>query len=587
MCVQNFPVHRAVKQSAVVSLTEATNLFVLNISQNMNTMSVKAEEGQFSDADENETLIGVGKGKPLFENIVAKKLEGMKIEDNSEDDDYLEDDSYDWEVEQNNTKHGHVMKNTQRENANTQNVSNKITNYQPSDKLFRRYANKINVEKYEGPSLPGHAANLLIENDKRAEKDRMRTKDKHDRATVEQVLDPRTRMILFKLLNQGIIAEINGCISTGKEANVYHATSKTGVELAIKIYKTSILQFKDRDKYVTGEFRFRHGYCRHNPRKMVRTWAEKELRNLIRLHQGSVIAPKPILLRSHVLLMEFVGTNGWPSPKLKDVLLTASKPRKLYRECIEAMWKMYNKCKLVHADLSEYNMLYHEGSIVIIDVSQSVEHDHPMALEFLRKDCTNVTEFFKKNDVGVMPVKALFDFITDPTISEDNMDEYLDAMSEQMEQHTEEHNDPNKQIEEQVFKQAYIPQRLTQVVDIERDIKLAKSGKENLIYKTLIGLKADLSKPVDTPEILVKKGKEENNDIDRPTESEDSEEEDSEEDDAGDCETKFVNSARPKNESLESKKARKKAVKEQQAEKRKTKIKKHVKKRKEKIQKKK
>lgn len=87
---------------------------------------------------------------------------------------------------------------------------------------------------------------------------RTRRKDKHDRATVEQVMDPRTRMILFKLLNRGTITEINGCISTGKEANVYHATAeKDGVvrDFAIKIYKTSILVFKDRDKYVTGEFR--------------------------------------------------------------------------------------------------------------------------------------------------------------------------------------------------------------------------------------------------------------------------------------------------------------------------------------------
>ena len=36
---------------------------------------------------------------------------------------------------------------------------------------------------------------------------------------MEQVMDPRTRMILFKLLNRGFISEINGCISTGKEVN--------------------------------------------------------------------------------------------------------------------------------------------------------------------------------------------------------------------------------------------------------------------------------------------------------------------------------------------------------------------------------
>lgn len=337
------------------------------------------------------------KGKPLFHCELSKDIDTLHIsnvteqEDDDNDNDDLEDDDYIWGEDQNRAGTKNISKNIRAKNMNAQNVSNKITNYQPSDKLFRRYANKINIERYEGPSLPGHAANLLIENDKRAEKDRFRTKDKHDRATVEQVLDPRTRMILFKLLNQGIIAEINGCISTGKEANVYHATSKTELEFAIKIYKTSILQFKDRDKYVTGEFRFRHGYCRHNPRKMVRTWAEKEFRNLIRLQQGGVDAPKPILLRSHVLLMDFIGTNGWPSPKLKDVVLTASKTRKLYRECVEIMWKLYNKCKLVHADLSEYNMLYHDGSIIIIDVSQAVEHDHPMALEFLRKDCTNIT----------------------------------------------------------------------------------------------------------------------------------------------------------------------------------------------------
>ncbi len=50
-----------------------------------------------------------------------------------------------------------------------------------------------------------------------------------------QVLDPRTRMILFKMLNKKAISEINGCISTGKEANVYHATTPHGEHRAIKV----------------------------------------------------------------------------------------------------------------------------------------------------------------------------------------------------------------------------------------------------------------------------------------------------------------------------------------------------------------
>ena len=80
--------------------------------------------------------------------------------------------------------------------------------------------------------------------------------------------------------------------------------------LAIKIYKTSILTFKDRDRYVTGEYRFKGGYSRSNPRKMVRLWAEKELRNLRRLHAAGLRCPDPIEVRNNVLVMSFLGEGG-------------------------------------------------------------------------------------------------------------------------------------------------------------------------------------------------------------------------------------------------------------------------------------
>lgn len=65
--------------------------------------------------------------------------------------------------------------------------------------------------------------------------------------------------------------------------------------------------------------RFRHGYCKTNPRKMVKTWAEKEMRNLSRLDVAGLPCPKPILLKSHVLLMSFIGNAGWPAPRLKVI----------------------------------------------------------------------------------------------------------------------------------------------------------------------------------------------------------------------------------------------------------------------------
>ena len=83
------------------------------------------------------------------------------------------------------------------------------------------------------------------------------------------------------------------------------------------MYKTSILVFKDRDRYVTGDWRFRNGYCKSNPRKMVRTWAEKEMRNLARLRDAGIFAPETRMLRSHVLVMEFIGEAGFPAPRLK------------------------------------------------------------------------------------------------------------------------------------------------------------------------------------------------------------------------------------------------------------------------------
>lgn len=72
---------------------------------------------------------------------------------------------------------------------------------------------------------------------------------------------------------------------------------------------------------------------------------------------------------------------------------------------------LYQDCKLIHADLSEYNLLYYHDKIHVIDVSQSVEHDHPQALNFLRRDIVNVNDFFDRKGVKVFTVQQVFVFI--------------------------------------------------------------------------------------------------------------------------------------------------------------------------------
>jgi RIO kinase 1 len=279
-------------------------------------------------------------------------------------------------------------------------------------------ANELSSKKV---NLSARIQNDITRSEKKGEK-RNNFQDRADRATSEQVLDPRTRLILFKLLNTGYISEIDGCLSTGKEANVYYARGKDGEEYAVKIFKTSILVFKDRDIYVSGEYRFRNGYCKSNPRKMVKVWAEKEMRNLKRLSAAGIPCPTPHLLKSHVLVMDFLGKDGWCAERLKEVTLSPEQTIDCYVTICVDVRRMYHECNLVHGDLSEYNLLWHEGRAKIIDVSQSVEHAHPYASDFLKKDLSNVTDFFRKRGMQVLSKYNLFHFVTVVSFSNNKKD---------------------------------------------------------------------------------------------------------------------------------------------------------------------
>jgi RIO kinase 1 len=349
---------------------------------------------------------------------------------------------------------------------------------------------------------------------------------------------------------------------------------------------------------------------------MVRTWAEKEMRNLARIHASGVPCPQPFVLRSHVLVMAFVGTDGVPAPLLKDVEVNQSKARELYLDMLIYLRKLFHVCHLIHADLSEFNILYQEGKQVIIDVSQSVEQDHPHALEFLRKDCSNITDFFRKKGVGTMTVRELFDFVTDPTITDENMDDYLERMQQIASQRTEEERSELEKVDEEVFMRSFIPKRLDEVLNVERDIQKSKAGDhKEILYHTLTGLQPDLSRPQMEPAVLEIQGGDmepvvvqTQGDDKEPvvvqttdagtavsavqvaplsesgesgSSSDDDSEDESEEGEGS--KDKHSASGRPRDESPNSKRERKQAVKEAKREKRKTKIKKHVKKRKEKV----
>lgn len=122
----------------------------------------------------------------------------------------------------------------------------------------------------------------------------------------------------------------------------------------------------------------------------------------------------------------------------------------------------------------------------MIDVSQSVEHDHPRSLEFLRMDIKNITDFFRKKGVVTLQERTAFEFITaeNTTVDQDEMGSVIDKLAQ------EDQDKPSfdgEEVDERVFRQAYIPKTLFEVVDPERDVGIVQQGgKDDLIYSKLL-----------------------------------------------------------------------------------------------------
>jgi serine/threonine-protein kinase RIO1 len=269
--------------------------------------------------------------------------------------------------------------------------------------------------------LSNKVVNQLNKRLRRNEQRRVRRTNREDIATVDHVLDKHTRLQILNLLNAGTLVEMHGVIATGKESNVYHATGRNIKqfgeqapleELAVKIFSVTATVFKDRQKYMDGERRFtRNNLSSAAARKFIRVWAEKEMRNLVRVRRTGIACPQPLALRDHVLVMTFVGRDGAAAPKLRDVQLSPGKWSKLYKQTLVLMRRMFHDCKLVHSDLSAYNLLYDAGELVVIDLSHAISSDNDNASQFLRDDVLNVTRFFADRGAKTLAPRIAFCFI--------------------------------------------------------------------------------------------------------------------------------------------------------------------------------
>jgi RIO kinase 1 len=245
-----------------------------------------------------------------------------------------------------------------------------------------------------------------LQKDKIDEKN-IKVKDSDALKVAESVLDVETKTTLFNLRKRKIIDYMTGVISTGKEANVYHGYAPDGSELAIKIYRTSTNIFKGLQIYIIGDPRFAR--IKRDQRSFVYAWAKKEFKNLSRAYKAKVSVPKPITCVKDVVVMEFIGKKELPYPLMKDEKL--KKPLKTYKEVLDNLELLYHEAGLVHADLSEYNMIY-TPKVYFIDISQAVLLDHPYAEIFLFRDIKNITRYFRSLKVDVIEAEELFEKLT-------------------------------------------------------------------------------------------------------------------------------------------------------------------------------
>jgi RIO kinase 1 len=224
---------------------------------------------------------------------------------------------------------------------------------------------------------------------KRPSKDDFQLKE---RSKIEsEVFDRFTLLNLSKLIKKEIIATVDYPISTGKEANVFRGTTPSGQFIAIKIYKVDTAPFFRKEEYLEGDPRF--GKLKQNPRDIVIAFARKEFKNLQICEKAGVHSPKPFYHLNNVIVMEFLGKDDLPYPTLN--LIGSKDPKKEFKSLLVDIEKMY--CAgLVHADLSEYNILLVDDTPYLIDFGQGVILAHPSANKFFERDVSVVMKYYSK-----------------------------------------------------------------------------------------------------------------------------------------------------------------------------------------------
>ena len=197
--------------------------------------------------------------------------------------------------------------------------------------------------------------------------------------------------------------EVLSNIKSGKEATVYRVMLDSQL-MAMKVYKNpEERSFKNTGSYLLGKYykkpSERRAVAKNNSfaKKLIhKNWVKREFFMLEKLFNNGAMIPKPILQVENAIFMELLGDEHTVAPRLCDIRLSneeAKRAQDLILKNIELFWNS----GIVHADLSEYNILWWKNNPYIIDFPQSVDvRTHPNSKEIFNRDLKTIMKYFSR-----------------------------------------------------------------------------------------------------------------------------------------------------------------------------------------------
>ncbi|MFT4310011.1 MAG: serine protein kinase RIO [Candidatus Woesearchaeota archaeon] len=222
------------------------------------------------------------------------------------------------------------------------------------------------------------------------------------------VFDAFTLRLLFKLSSQGFFEDLVSPISLGKEANVFSASKQDGTLVAVKIYRLENCNFNTMWGYLKSDPRFER--VKPSKRNIIFAWVQREYRNLLKAREAGVFVPTPIHIAHHIVVEEYLGEGKVAAPQLHKA--DFEDVQAVFDSVVKQMSLLYKKAGIVHADLSSFNILYHQQKPFFIDMSQATSVEDVQAKEYLVRDIHNICTFFEKCGLVCDRQKVFDDIVT-------------------------------------------------------------------------------------------------------------------------------------------------------------------------------